>query len=83
MAAETNLDRVLKRARETAERLMQSDANASQVLNGIVNQYAMPLMRFKQTGQPPDMESLESLAGKLIAIVAATYDSLDARNGRL
>ena len=74
-----NLERVLRRVQEVAERTMEQETSAAQVLNSCINQYAMPLINFKRTGQPPDMEGLAMLAGRLAAIVAATYDGIDAR----
>lgn len=78
-----NLPKVLQRVQEVAERTMSQDTTATQVLHGCINQYALPLINFKRTGRPPAMEGLEDLAGKLVAIVAATYDMNDARRGRL
>lgn len=81
--ASHNLSKVLERVKDSAERLMEQPTSAAAVLNGAINQYAMPLLRFKQTGAAPDMQSLEDLTAKLLAVVAATYDSQDARAGRL
>lgn len=78
-----NLPKVLKRVEDIAQRTMEQNTSGNAVLNQAINQYALPLIRFKQTGMPPDMGALEDLAGKLTAIVAATYDMTDMRNGTL
>lgn len=78
-----NLSKVLDRVKDGAARTMEQGVPATRVLHNLVNQYAMPLLAFKQTGRPPDIESLETLATKLVAIVAATYDGLDAAKGKL
>lgn len=78
-----NLPKIIDRVRSSAERLMDQPTTAAAVLNGAINQYAMPLLRFKQAGVAPDMQSLEDLISKLLAVVASTYDGQDARAGRL
>lgn len=78
-----NLPKIIEYVKNIASRTLEQNGSAAVVLNNCINQYAVPLIKFKQTGLPPDMEGLQDLAGKLIAIVAATYDLVDMKRGSL
>lgn len=78
-----NLPKVMQRIEDLAIRIMEQETSSAKVLNDCINQYALPLINFKRTGRPPNIGSLEELAGKLVAIVAASYDMQDMRTGKL
>lgn len=72
-----SLPKVLRRVEETATDLLASNATSRQVLENIIAVLTPCAVAYKASGgrQLPDVALLESVASKLVAICAATYDA--------
>lgn len=68
-------EKVMERVERSVEQTLQREASSRVVLEQIVREGAPIFMAYKMRGRIPDIDNLEHIATKILAIVVATEEA--------
>ncbi len=69
------LEDVIQRVERSVDRTLERESSSRVVLEQIVREGAPIFMAYKMRGRVPDIDSLERIASKILAIVVATEEA--------